>query len=119
MSLCPFAGLSYHQGEPEVEVIEPDDRCLAIDASRVAAADLATVDAVVRLQLEARRRGLRVCLRDRDADGTLRALLALTGLADVVPTCPDDLLVGGCRREPEHREQPRIEEVRDVGDPTA
>lgn len=45
--------------------------------------DVVALEALARLQLAARRRGRRVALRNVGAD--LRALLAVTGLADLVP----------------------------------
>ena len=47
--------------------------------------DCATVDALARLQLTARRLGRQVRLRN--ACGELQELLALVGLGDVVPLC--------------------------------
>ena len=47
--------------------------------------DAATVDALARLQLAARRLGRR--LRLRHPSGKLQELLALMGLSDVVPVC--------------------------------
>jgi anti-anti-sigma regulatory factor len=53
------------------------------DVSALAGSDLATVDALAGLALVARRLGCRVRLRH--ASPELRELLALAGLADVVP----------------------------------
>jgi ABC-type transporter Mla MlaB component len=47
--------------------------------------DVGTVNALVRLQLTARRAGLSIRLRN--ASPELQALLALLGLDDVVPLC--------------------------------
>jgi ABC-type transporter Mla MlaB component len=57
------------------------------DAGRVAPADVAAVEALLRLQLTARRHGRPFAVRHATAE--LRALLALLGLADVVPLAPD------------------------------
>jgi anti-anti-sigma regulatory factor len=68
---------------------------------------LATVDALARLALAARRLGgeLRVRALPRD----VRELVSLAGLADALGVEP-----GG---EPEEREEPlRVEEEREVGD---
>ena len=72
-------------------------------------ADLATVDALIRFQLVARRAGGRV--RVDDASDELRDLLELAGLAEVLGLEP--------RGEPELREQLRVEEVVQPGDPPA
>ena len=69
-----------------------------VDARRP---DLALVDALARLQLDARRRGGR--LRLRNVTDELRGLLELVGLADVLAVEP--------RREPELGEQLGVEEV--------
>jgi hypothetical protein len=69
--------------------------------------DLTLVDALVRLQLAARRRGWHMALRD--ASEELRGLLELLGLADV--------LALEARREAELGEQRGIEEVVQPGDP--
>jgi ABC-type transporter Mla MlaB component len=51
---------------------------------RTVPADLETVEALVRLQLTARRLGC--CIRLRDTPRELQALLALCGLGEVLPT---------------------------------
>ena len=74
------------------------------------APDAAAVDALARLQLDARRRGLE--LRLRNASSELRDLLAFCGLGDVL-----GVEVGG---QPEEREERLgVEEERDLGDPPA
>jgi hypothetical protein len=71
-----------------------------------------TVDALARVQLTARRLGSE--LRLKDASQTLRELLSLAGLADVV-RCSGDLVE--TRGQPEHGEEPcGIEEERDPAD---
>jgi anti-anti-sigma regulatory factor len=70
-------------------------------------ADLALVEALARLQLGARRRGER--LRLRNVSDELRALLELVGL--------DQVLAVEARRQPELREQLRVDEVVQPGDP--
>jgi len=69
--------------------------------------DLALVESLARMQLRARRRGERVCLRGVPDD--LRGLLELVGLTDVLAVEP--------KREPELREQVRVDEVMQPGDP--
>lgn len=49
-------------------------------------ADAATVDALARLQLAARRQGRSIALLGADED--LRALIAFMGLQDVLPLAP-------------------------------
>jgi ABC-type transporter Mla MlaB component len=56
------------------------------DVGGVPDATTATVDALARLQLVARRSGSHIRLRH--ASPQLRALLDLVGLADVLPCCP-------------------------------
>jgi hypothetical protein len=68
--------------------------------------DLALVEALVRMQLCARRRGTRIRLLSVSAD--LRGLLELVGLAEVLAHEP--------RREAELGEQLGIEEVVQPGD---
>ncbi len=70
---------------------------------------LALVDVLARLQLDARRRGCALALRD--APRELRGLLELVGLAEVLALEP--------RREPELGEQLGIEEVMQARDPPA
>ena len=77
---------------------ETDEIVARVDARRP---DLALVDSLARLQLDARRRGGR--LRLRNATDELRGLLELVGLADVLAVEP--------RREPKLGEQLGVEEV--------
>lgn len=84
------------------------------DVSAVVDPDAATIDALARVQLTARRLGRQVQLRH--ACGELRDLVALMGLGDVLP------LSGALRLEPrgqaEDREQARgVEEEADPDDP--
>jgi hypothetical protein len=72
----------------------------------VQCADVELVDALVRLQLAARRSGWRVCVRDVP-DG-LRCLLDLVGLAEVLRVEPG--------RQPEVGEELRVDEVVQPGD---
>ena len=76
-----------------------------VDASRP---DLALVESLARVQLRARRRGERVRLRNVSDD--LRGLLELVGLTDV--------LAVEAERKPELREELRVDEVVQPGDPS-
>ena len=72
--------------------------------------DAATIDALARLQLSSRRAGLEIGLRN--ASGELQRLLAFVGLDEVLRLEPS--------RQPEQREQRvRVEEERELGDPSA
>jgi hypothetical protein len=71
------------------------------------APDLALVDLLLRLRLDVGRCGATVRLRDVPA--ALRGLLELAGVAELLGVEP--------RREPEIREQLRIDEVVQPGDP--
>ena len=79
---------------------------IVIDVHAVAP-DLCTVDDLARLQLAARRAGCSIQLRN--AGAALRELIALVGLADVLP-----LEVG---REPEVGEELGVQEVVQSRDP--
>ena len=84
------------------------------DVRSIVRPDAATVDALARLQLTARRLGRRV--KFRDAGEALHELLALMGLSDVVPVFAG--LPVDAERQTEQREQVRgIEEEADSGDP--
>jgi ABC-type transporter Mla MlaB component len=84
------------------------------DASSLVAPDAATVDALARLELTARRSGCRVKLRH--PCGELQDLLGLMGLSDVSPFGPGSCAKPG--REVEHRKPPRrVQEEGDAGDP--
>ena len=76
--------------------------------------DVATIDALARLQLTVARLGCGI--RIRHARGELRDLLTLTGLGHVIaPYLKSGL---DAHREVELREQPRgVEEEADPGDP--
>ena len=85
---------------------------LRIDLTRWRTADLALVDLLARVCLQAGRLGARVVVVP---GGTgLGALLELTGLAGIVP-----LARSGPGRQTETLEQARVEEVMDVRDPAA
>jgi hypothetical protein len=73
-----------------------------------APADAGTVEALARLQLTARRRGLEISLREASSD--LEALLGLCGLRDVLRVEP-----GGQPEEGEQRGG--VQEERELDDP--
>ena len=89
-------------------------RLVVRDLGWIDAADLATVDALARVALVARRLGRDV--RVEGASPELRELLALAGLAGVVP-CAGDLPLDAVG-QPEQREEPGgVEEEDDPADP--
>jgi hypothetical protein len=72
--------------------------------------DLATVDALARLELAARRAGCRLVVLDPPDE--LRELVAFCGLEEVLRLEP--------RRQPEEREEPLgVEEEGELDDPAA
>ena len=83
---------------------------LVCDVGALTDADEATLDALAGLQLAARRCG--ASMRFVNANRQLRDLLELVGMADV-------LLCSGVEvsRDAEQREQGRVDEVVDPGDP--
>jgi hypothetical protein len=121
----------------------PAPRCITLDVSALPP-DVVTIDALARLELAARRGGLR--FRLHDVSDQLRDLIAFVGLSDVLGTCaadgeridrsvqtdarakpvrPDagiasDALGVEPRRQAEEREQGvGVEEERELGDPAA
>ena len=92
-----------------------DADLVVCDVGALVDPEAATVDALARLQLTARRLGRTVRLRH--AASGLRDLLALAGLCDVVPLCAD--LPFEPRGQAEDREQGLgVEKEADAGDPT-
>jgi ABC-type transporter Mla MlaB component len=88
---------------------------VTFDVAALDRPDAATVEALARLHLAARRSGCRV--RFRHACGDLRDLLELMGLSGVMPCSDSDLEPRG---EVEQGEPPRgVEEERDPVDPVA
>ena len=65
----------------------PAPRCITLDVSALPP-DVVTIDALARLELAARRGGLR--FRLHDASDQLRDLIAFVGLSDVLGTCAAD-----------------------------
>jgi ABC-type transporter Mla MlaB component len=84
------------------------------DLAQLTDADMATVDALARLALRARRLGCSISLRDPSSE--LCELVDLAGLRDVLPrSAGSSVEVAG---EPEQRkEPPGVEEERDPADP--
>jgi ABC-type transporter Mla MlaB component len=76
--------------------------------------DVTAVGLLARLQLTARRSGRAIRLRNARVE--LRELLALAGLRDELPVCPG--LLAHPQRQPEQREQVRIDEEVDPADPS-
>lgn len=80
-----------------------------LNCARIAAPDLAVIDQLARIQLEARRRGCTVCLEE--AGSELVDLICFAGL--------DEALCVEVEREPEQGEQPGgVEEERELDDPS-
>jgi hypothetical protein len=65
----------------------PAPRCITLDVSALPP-DVVTIDALARLELAARRGGLR--FRLHDASDQLRDLIAFAGLSDVLGACGAD-----------------------------
>ena len=76
--------------------------------------DVTAVGALARLQLTARRSGRAIRLRNAQVE--LCDLLTLTGLRDGLPVCLG--LLPQPHRQPEQREQVRIDEEVDPADPS-
>ena len=95
-------------------IVRGDSTIILCDLARLADPDMATVDALARLALRARRLGCAVTLRDPSME--LLELLGLAGLGEVLPCAADSgLEVIG---QPEEREEPLgVEEERNAGDP--
>jgi hypothetical protein len=90
-------------------------RILVYDVGALTHLDKAALDALARLQLEARRVGATIELQNACAE--LVSLLALAGLSEVLPVAG-----ASCRPmdgQPEHREQLGVDEEVDRGDPVA
>jgi anti-anti-sigma regulatory factor len=89
-----------------------DPACVTCDVSALIKPDEVALDALVRLQLTARRLG--TSLQLRNARGDLVDLLAVAGLSDVLP------LMAGLGLETngqaEEREEARVDEEVDRGD---
>jgi hypothetical protein len=86
---------------------------ITCDVGSIGQPDLHTLDALCRLQASAR--GLGVAVRLRHASAELRELVALSGLADVLP-CEPNLLVPQGKAE-QGEETRGVEEEGDARDP--
>jgi anti-anti-sigma regulatory factor len=96
--------------------VEPPQRSIVvIDVSALAEPDPQILDALVRLQLAAQRRG--ASIRLENACPVLVDLLALAGLSEVLPV----LRASGVEmdRQTEQREETRIDEEVETGDAPA
>ena len=95
-------------------IVRGDATIIVCDLARLADADMATVDALARLALRARRIGCAVTLRDPSTE--LLELVGLAGLGEVLPCAADSgLEVVG---KPEERKEPLgVEEEGDAGEP--
>jgi anti-anti-sigma regulatory factor len=95
--------------------VQPTPEAIVVDVSALTEPDPAVLDALVRLQLAARRLGSSIRLEN--ACSELVDLLALVGLSDVVP------VVGGSGvevdRQVEQREEVRVDEEVETGDTPA
>jgi anti-anti-sigma regulatory factor len=95
--------------------VQPTPEAIVVDVSALTEPDPAVLDALVRLQLAARRLGSSIRLEN--ACGELVDLLALVGLSEVLPVC------GGSGvevdRQIEQREQVLVDEEIDTRDTTA
>jgi len=94
-------------------IVRGDSTIILCDLARLVDADMATVDALARLALRARRMGCAVTLRDPSTE--LLELVGLAGLGEVLPCAAvSDVEVIG---QAEEREEPLgVEEERDAGD---
>ena len=94
--------------------VRDDSTIILCDLAQLADADMATVDALARLALRARRMGCAVSLRDPSTE--LLELVGLAGLGGVLPCVAESgLEVIG---QPEQRKESLgVEEERDAGDP--
>ncbi len=97
------------------DLLRRDGR-IVCDVGAVVDPDLATVDALARLQLTVKRLGGSIELRG--ATRHLEELLALTGLEEVLPLCPE-LGVEAVGQAEEGEETLGVEEEADAGDLSA
>ena len=95
-------------------IVRGDPRVILCDLARLADPDMATVDALARLALRARRMGCAVNLRDPSTE--LLELVGLAGLGEVLPCAADSGLEVIGQAE-EREESLGVEEERDAPDP--
>ena len=94
------------------------DEPAALDVASISHLGLLAVDALARLQLEARRRGGRIALTN--ASPELAELIDLAGLRSVLPCLESVELIVEVGGQAEEREEPRrVEEEGDPADPVA
>jgi anti-anti-sigma regulatory factor len=86
---------------------------VVVDVSGLTDPDQRTLDGLIRLQLQARRLG--ASIRLRNARSELVELLALLGLSEVLPELAESAI--DTDRLAEEREQPLVDEVVDPGYP--
>jgi hypothetical protein len=91
---------------------ESGAQVVVCDVGALAGPDVVAIDGLARLQLTARRLGSQIRLRR--ASGPLQGLLALTGLAEVVPG--SGLCVESCRQPEEWEQAGGVEEEADPPD---
>jgi len=95
--------------------VQPTPEAIVVDVSALTEPDPAVLDALVRLQLAARRLGSSIRLEN--ACSELVDLLALVGLSDVLPVvCGSGVEMD---RQVEQREQVRVDEEVETGDAPA
>lgn len=95
--------------------MQPTPEAIVVDVSALTEPDPAVLDALVRLQLAARRLGSSIRLAN--ACSELLDLLALVGLSDVLPVeCGSGVEMD---RQVEQREQVRVDEEIETGDAPA
>ncbi len=87
---------------------------ITCDVEGIARPNLATLDALCRMQASAAAIGARISLRQASAE--LRELLELSGLADLLP-CEPDLSVEPRRQAEKREETLGVQEERDGPDP--
>jgi anti-anti-sigma regulatory factor len=95
--------------------MDPPSRSIVIDASALTDPDAAVLDSLARMQLAAHRMG--ASIRLANAPRQLIDLLSLFGLSDVLPVEADSGVE--VDRQIEEREQLRVDEEVDRGDPAA
>jgi ABC-type transporter Mla MlaB component len=95
-------------------IVRGDSTIILCDLARLADADMATIDALARLALRARRMGCAVSLRDPSTE--LLELVGLAGLDDVL-TCAAGSGLEVIGQPEEWEESLGVEEEGDPGDP--
>jgi STAS domain len=105
-------------GDDDAHAPEDQPAVAVCNVIAIAHLGLHAVDALARLQLEARRRGHRIALSN--ASPALVDLVDFAGLSSVLPCLESADLIVEVERQPEEREEPlRVKEERDAADPVA